>query len=62
MKRSAEKDEAIVRIPPVVGIAVVVVEPTLAVIAVDVEDVAVPGGVVLHGASPIPPPLEYSPS
>ena len=60
MKRVAEEDESIVRIPPVVGVAVVVVEPTLAIVAVHVEDVRVPVRVGLYDVPPIPLLLEYS--
>ncbi len=60
MKRVAEKHEAVVRIPMVVRIAVVVVEPALAVIAIHVEQSAIPVRVVMYGKSSVPLPFEYS--
>jgi len=53
-----EKDEAILKIPLVVGFAIVRVQPEVVVIAIHIEDVRVAVAVVMYSVPSVSPPLE----
>jgi hypothetical protein len=60
MKRFArQKDEAIVSIPPVVGVVPIRIEIPLAIIVVHIEQVRVAVG-ILYKIPSVAPPFEYS--
>ena len=53
-----EEDEAIIRVPRVVGPAIVRVQPELIVVRIHIEDVRTAVAVAMYSAPSVPPPLE----
>jgi len=57
---ATNEHEAIVSIPVIVRIAVVRVEPKIAIVVLDVEQVQIAIGVVMYKVPSIPPLFDYS--